>query len=357
MVEEEKAPIEEAEKPTTAWPGEVLRRLSNVKENMERILSPLKPSIERTNSASNEDNKRSSLSSSSLKSDILAQAKLFSSGTDLGATEAPEEMSSRTEDEEDEAEAMAAVALEAAEAAASKDAEFSCRLSGVSDVEESSWLQPQLPKSRMSIMRDECNKPAPFEIFAPPPLPHEQKAMAIEEEASSTEAALSRIEASMEAASPRGSFDTLVAETRALAASANPKTPSAKTPNVPRLQLSNKSKREAGMRLQLTPSDKGPKPLLMTKEKPGRVQKTPASRKAAGDDGPLSCPSRVLLTSGGNGKTERPAASKAAAGHASARTLALSTPRSVHKPSVAATSGVKAAAGKKGGALVQPRWN
>ena len=69
---------------------------------MERILSPLKPSMERTNSASNEDNKRSSLSSSSLKSDILAQAKLFSSGTDLGAAEAPEEMSSRTEDEEDD---------------------------------------------------------------------------------------------------------------------------------------------------------------------------------------------------------------------------------------------------------------
>ena len=323
---------------------------------MERILSPLKPSMERTNSASNEDNKRSSLSSSSLKSDILAQAKLFSSGTDLGAAEAPEEMSSRTEDEEDEAEAMAAVALEAAEAAASKDAEFSCRLSGVSDVEESSWLQPQLPKSRMSIMRDECNKPAPFEIFAPPPLPHEQKAMAIEEEASSTEAALSRIEASMEAASPRGSFDTLVAETRALAASANPKTPSAKTPNVPRLQLSNKSKREAGMRLQLTPSDKGPKPLLMTKEKPGRVRRRPRAARRPVTMAAFMPFARALgewrqrqdgasgREQGGGGPCER--------AHARARRRARSTSRRWRPP-----VGVKAAAGKKGGALVQPRWN
>ena len=347
-----------------AWPGEMLRRLSNVMDNVASaassgVLSPLRPS--QSNSSARDSSissrhsppaKRSSLASTDSTKPIEAWADEAETAEAAAATPAaaprhadrvahsPDADSvAADEDAAAEAEAAAAVAAEADlaafEALADKNDDFSCRLSGVSD-EGGSWLQP-----RLSLVRQNCLKPNAFEIS----LTSEIAAAEMRPPAAGSSSKTTDDAAVNDDVPERfSSFETMCRDMKTLAKSPMPRLPTelimpcaddetAATPT---------AVKKAAFTRVVAPNTA--RPLL---SKPVRVPKTPS---AANKSAPLTCPARVARS-----KTMAPTNTNGCAvakWQTSARTLALSTPRVAKAAPAQPTKAMG-----KGAEIVQPRWN
>ena len=361
-----------ATKPADAWPGELIRRLSNVMNNVaatssaaassSTVLSPLKPS---------QRNSSEPRKSASKKSSSLALSGAGEEAETVTTTEVKVELLSA---EEEMAAAEAAVAAEAATAkesapfssppsntallstwaAAAEERDFSCRLSGVSD-EGGSWLQP-----RLSLVRQASHEPSAFEI-------HIGSASEVAQEAApvlESQVAAEKPQAQNRMDMCTDSFADMCKEMQELAKSPMPRLPTeliaegvADTASTPTAKGGALTGGKKAVRVaKAGPSSKTP---LLSKP-PKRVAKTPAAaknKKAANDQcpfaaaigaAPLTCPARVHEA---HDETARTTGTNK--WQTSGRKLGLATPRSARERKPETRSAAKLG---KDGALSQPRW-